>query len=425
MAAAMSFDQAPPLSVPLRFFLTAPLFGCAAGLLVALLGSDLLASRWSGPALAVTHLLTLGFMLQAMVGASLQVLPVAIGANVWRPRVTATVTHVGLTAGTLMLVGGFLFEAPILFRLAVPMLVAALAMFIAAVGRGLFGGPASGDTVTAMRAAFPALALTALVGAMLATAFGWGNGLPLMLLTDLHAAWGLVGWGLLLLAGVSFLVVPMFQLTPPYKSWIGRRLPLGLAALLVAWSVAVAAGDVVLPVRDALAVLLGLAAAGFAAETLRLQRLRRRKHVDASFLFWRTAMLALIVAVGLVLVLTLAGELPGRTRIEIALGLAVLGGFYVSVINGMCYKIVPFITWLHLQGRIPSPPNMNQILPETAATRQLWAHWAALAALGIGLLFAPSLILGGLLFAVSCAWLEFNLYAAARLYRRLIRSAPA
>jgi len=425
MVAAMSFDQAPPISVPLRFFLTAPLFGCAAGLLVALLGGDLLASRWSGPALAATHLLTLGFMLQAMVGATLQVLPVAIGANVWRPRATATITHVGLTAGTLLLVGGFLFELPLLFRIAAPLLVAALTVFILAVGRGLFGGPARGNTVTALRAAVPALAITGTIGAALAVAFGWGNGWPLMLLTDLHAAWGLIGWGLLLLAGVSFLVVPMFQLTPPYRDWIGRRLPLGLAALLLAWSLAAAAGEPAAALRDALSVLLGFAAIVFAAETLRLQRLRRRKHVDATFLFWRTAMLALIAAVGLALVLVLAGEVPNRSLIEIAVGLALLAGFYVSVITGMCYKIVPFVTWLHLQQRMARPPNMNQIVTEASVIRQLRVHWAALAALAAGLLFPPSLMLGGLLFAVSCAWLEINLAGAARLYGRLSRAAAA
>jgi hypothetical protein len=423
MVAAMSFDQAPPISVPLRFFLTAPLFGCAAGLVVALLGNELLASRWSGPALAVTHLLTLGFMLQAMVGATLQVLPVAIGANVWRPRTTAALTHVGLTAGTLMLAGGFLFEAPMLFRLAVPLLVAALAVFVLAVGSGLFGGPAKGDTVTALRAAVPALAITGAIGAALAVALGWGKGLPLVLLTDLHAAWGLIGWGLLLLAGVSFLVVPMFQLTPPYRKWIARRLPLGLTALLLAWSLSVAAGESAAALRDALSVLLGLAAIGFAAETLRLQRLRRRKHVDATFLFWRTAMLALIAAVGLALVLALTGDVPSRGLVEIAVGLAMLAGFYVSVITGMCYKIVPFVTWLHLQQRMARPPNLNQIVSEASVVRQLRVHWAALAALAAGLLFAPSLALGGLLFALSCAWLELNLVGAARLYRRLSRSA--
>ena len=74
MDASLSFEQAPPISVPFRFFLTAPLFGVAAGLLLIWFGADALASRWNAPTLALTHLLTVGFMLEAMCGALLQIL---------------------------------------------------------------------------------------------------------------------------------------------------------------------------------------------------------------------------------------------------------------------------------------------------------------------------------------------------------------
>lgn len=84
MTVALSFEQAPPISVPFRFFLSAPLFGCLAGLLTAATGHSLLESRWSGALLALTHLLTLGFILQAVCGALLQLIPVAVGANIWQ-----------------------------------------------------------------------------------------------------------------------------------------------------------------------------------------------------------------------------------------------------------------------------------------------------------------------------------------------------
>ena len=52
MPAALSFDQAPPISVPFRFFLTAPLFGIAAGLALLFGDGNALASRWEPLALA-------------------------------------------------------------------------------------------------------------------------------------------------------------------------------------------------------------------------------------------------------------------------------------------------------------------------------------------------------------------------------------
>jgi hypothetical protein len=65
--AGLSFEQAPPFSLPLRFFLTAPLFLlAAAGLIV--LAPEALASRWTPQALALTHALTLGFLAMVMLG---------------------------------------------------------------------------------------------------------------------------------------------------------------------------------------------------------------------------------------------------------------------------------------------------------------------------------------------------------------------
>ena len=71
----LAYEDTPPLSAPLRFFLTAPVFGLIAGL-VLLFDGQLLASRWTPGALAVVHLFAAGFMLHVMLGALLQILPV-------------------------------------------------------------------------------------------------------------------------------------------------------------------------------------------------------------------------------------------------------------------------------------------------------------------------------------------------------------
>ena len=92
MQALLSFDQSPPLAAPLRFFLTAPLFAVAAGFVIIVSGPDAMVSRWTPAVLALTHLLAAGFMLQVMLGALLQILPVVAGANMRRPlRVAAGV----------------------------------------------------------------------------------------------------------------------------------------------------------------------------------------------------------------------------------------------------------------------------------------------------------------------------------------------
>ena len=68
-----SYDQSPPIGAPFRFFLSAPLFGILAGMLILWSGDEVFVSRWTSAALAVTHLITVGFMLQVMLGALLQI----------------------------------------------------------------------------------------------------------------------------------------------------------------------------------------------------------------------------------------------------------------------------------------------------------------------------------------------------------------
>jgi hypothetical protein len=105
------------------------------------------------------------------------------------------------------------------------------------------------------------------------------------------------------------------------------------------------------------------------------------------------------------------------------LGVLFIIGFSISVINGMLYKIVPFLVWLHLQsynkGRV-SLPNIKEIIPDTRARRQFYMHVAALLLLAGALLepdwfFYPAAIL----FALSFLYLAFNLFAALQVYRKV------
>ena len=422
MQPGLSFEQAPPISVPFRFFLTAPLFGMAAGLLLLWQGPAALASRWTGVALALTHLIAVGFMLQAMCGALLQMLPVAAGANIWQPQRVTHLTHAGLTIGTLLLLAGFLSEQALFFRIAVPFMTISLGAFAVIVLVGLFRTPAKGPTIVALRIAVCGLIITISLGATLASTFGWQLALPLTEITHVHVAWGLGGWSLLLVAGVGYLVVPMFQLTPPYPGWFTRGFSVALFFLLAAWSISWLPLQRPDALQAALACAAALLAAAFAAVTLRLQGQRRRKVTEPTLLFWRLAMVCLILAAaGVVLQQLKPGEGEDYAGTPFLLGVLLMVGVFMPVISGMLYKIMPFLNWLHLQ-KIGKPglvvPNMRQMIPEPRMTMQLRLHLAALLLL-LGAVPLPWLVYpGGLALIASCAWLEWNVVEAARNYAR-------
>ena len=425
----LSFEQAPPVSVPYRFFLTAPLFGVAAGLLLVWLGESAVASRWSGGALALTHLLAVGFMLQAMTGAVMQFVPVAAGGNVWRPGLVANLIHPALAIGAGMLVAAFLVHESVLFRLAGAILLTTVGFLVVVVGAALLRTPARGATILSMRIAVFGLAVTALLGATLAEGLAGDASWPLVELANVHAGWGWGGWALMLLAGVSYSVVPMFQLTPAYPAVLSRWLAPILLVTLLLWSVQLGGQS---PAWQQWVWRAGLAVgAGFAGVTLWLQQRRRRRVSDPTLLFFRGAMVCMIGLLLSAVVMTLVPSVAEHPRLPYWLGVLALPGVFVSAINGMLYKIVPFLNWLHLQrlmGIGMLPPNMKEMIAERAMVAQMRVHFAAVIFLLAGAIMPEIARVAGLVFAISCAMLGRNLIQAARFFRnfrdRIRAAAP-
>ena len=418
MHASLSFDQAPPLSVPYRFFLAAPWFGVMAGILLAWSGGDVLASRWTPEVLALTHLIGVGFMLQAMCGALFQFIPVAVGGNVWRPKLVANAVQPVLLLATLLLVAGLLLSRPVLLSVAVPLFLLALGGFVLVVALALWQTPATGMTLWAMRMAVGGLAVTVLLGSLLAEALAHGLALPIIDLTNVHLAWGLGGWALMLLAGVSYHVVPMFQLTRPYPVWFTGWFGPLLLLLILAWSSRLLVDDVRWTLAIALPLLFILSA--YASMTLWLQYTRRRKIHDATSMYFRAAMLALLAFAISGGVFLLHPEFGDDPRSVVWLGVLAFAGVFVSAITGMIYKIAPFLNWLHLQ-RLGAPmsavPNMKKMIPAEAMTGQLRLHVLALLLL-LAAVWQPGVArLAGVAFAASCAWLGWNLVGAVWRYR--------
>ncbi|MDD5330808.1 MAG: hypothetical protein PHX38_12470, partial [Sulfuricella sp.] len=347
----LSFDQAPPILVPFRFFLSAPLFGLLAALLAVWLGPALLDSRWQPAVLAWTHLMTLGFLGMAMVGAMMQLLPVMAASPVAHPVGVARIVHWLLLPGVILLVLGFLFASHWPMRLAMALLGAGFLAFVAAVGRSLWRASSANPTVVGMRFAVIGLVATVALGLTLASNYGWGWWLTdRVAVTNLHLSWGLLGWIGMLVIAVSYQVVPMFQLTPAYPKPVARRLTGALFMLLLLWS-----ATRLLPegMRDKGWLVIGLLVAagyaGYAVTTLRLQLQRRRKQSDVTLLFWRFGMVCLLLALAAGVTrqaMPLLVDIQGN---NFALAFLFIAGFAVSVVNGMLYKIVPFLIWFHLQ----------------------------------------------------------------------------
>ncbi|MDP1929550.1 MAG: hypothetical protein Q8K62_13680 [Thiobacillus sp.] len=414
----LSFEQAPPFALPLRFFLTAPPFLLAAAVLIVL-APDALASRWTPQALALTHALTLGFLAMVMLGALMQMLPVVAGSPLPAPRWVAGFSHASLAAGTAALMAGFLTAEPIAFGIAVVLLGSAIAVFLAAASISL-ARAVTGATVSGMRLAVTSLGITLLLGVALALLrSGWWAPPAIESAVAVHAAFGLLGWVLLLVIGVAYQVVPMFQITPPYAPHLSRWLGGTLFALLLLHAAAPLLPQVAIHMIDA-----GLAGGIllFALATLRLQARRRRKLQDVTLDYWRLGMASLIACVAVWLAAQLWPAWADSDVYPLLLGVLFIGGFAVSVVSGMLYKIVPFLAWFHLQAQLQaragSIPTMKDMIRQDWMRWQFRLHFAACVLLAAATLWPQLAGVAGMLLALSALLLWVNLLTAVRRFVR-------
>ncbi len=407
--AQLSLRQTPSLDVPLRFFLTAPLFAILAMLLWLFKGDVLFINRWSPEVLAFTHLFTLGWMLQIMSGALLQLLPVLFGIIFVKSRLWSTLIHSCLTIGTLLLASGWIFEIKIFLQISYLFLLLGSVILISLLGFGLFKSPNKSPILMSTRLAFVSLIITLGLGLILLVLFAFDIQIynPLFL-TKLHLTWGLMGWTLLLVVGIGYQVVPMFQITPIYPNYFSRSFAPFLFGILICWTIEVP-----------LDIILAFLVISFAIITLKLQHKRLRKLPDITLNFWRFGMIGLI-ANSLFYLTGYVWDFPQRDVLQ---GILFIGGFVLPVIQGMLYKIIPFLIWLHLTNaqldftKKIKVPNVKQIITEKWQRWHFWFFLVSFISTLISIIIPQYFSqLAAFLGLISFSLLEYNLIKATQKY---------
>ncbi|TDR81364.1 hypothetical protein [Paludibacterium purpuratum] len=418
----LSYDKAPPIWLPMRFFLAA--LGWLAVLTLTLaVATPQAPNRFQPLTVALTHELALGVLGNIMLGAALQLLAVLAGLPLKRPARMLWLVWLPWQAGSGLLCAGFATGfAPRLLSAGGFLLVLALAGLLGHGIVGLLRSPARDSASRGMLLALSALALAATLGlAMVATLSGH-TALPLLPLMHSHVLWAGIGWLLGLLIAISQTVVPMFLITPPYPRAV-RWLSAGLLPLLAAIAVFTFWP---LPGTDALALALWLGVSAYGLLTLRLLRQGRRPQ-DPARAQWLRAMLSLLAA-ALLALSCLAW--PTRAELPLLAGFLWLGGLGLGVMLAMLGKIVPFLCWLHLKAQNPPRgllPSTHGFLSETHHRRVGMLHvlWVAagvlwcLAPQSTQWLFAAA----SALLAGTLAWLGLRIANQYRAVQQQIQAS--
>ena len=224
MFKGLSTTQAPPITVPFRFFLTAPVFAILIGVLFFQYPLELILNRYSNVAIAITHLFTLGIVAMMMLGALQQMLPVLAGVVIKKPIIFANIVHISLTLGTLGLSGGFLYSSNILLIVGALLLTISFGLFLFTVAFLLFKVKYLTATVNAMKIFIMAAIVTILVGLYLVTAHITSDISSIHYsIVTIHILFAIFGFVLILIMGVAFQVIPMFYVARDFPKDIQNK----------------------------------------------------------------------------------------------------------------------------------------------------------------------------------------------------------
>jgi hypothetical protein len=438
--------HAPSVLLPLRFMLTGLLaFVGAVGALV--LRPDMLATyHYNQYIIAITHLFVLGWISTIVMGAIYQLVPVALETKLYSESLARWqfVFHlVGLVGmvwmfwtwnlkqvghfGTILVLGVVMFVYNIVRTL---LRVPRWNVVATAVGSALVwlsAGTLAGLTITAGKCSYEMgggsspVVLAPLVGMLKSIALFMARFDPISAM-HAHAHLGAVGVFIVLIAGISFKLVPMFTL-----SEIQDRRRAGAAILLLNAGLLGSFFAVLLRSRLKIAfaslVVLGLAFYG--VELVAILRARKRRPLDWGMRYFLTAvaMLAPVSILGLVLAWPGLPLTRFTGQLENVYGFLALVGVISLAIIGMLYKIVPFIVWYASYSRLIGAAKVPALSDLYSSRVQAVGYWTGLAglaitAVGAGLGSAPMVRAGCGLLIASIGCLMINV---ARILSHLFR----
>jgi cbb3-type cytochrome oxidase subunit 1 len=407
--------------VPLRYFVAAQ------GAWILVLSwlpfrvDDLLDFYYQGHLLALTHLVTLGWITMTIMGASFQLVPVALETTLFSERLARWQFWIMLMGLTGMVSHFWIGRHPGM-AIGAGLVLVAVVLYLVNLGRTLWQLPRWDIVARHFAAALAYLGATAMLGNLMAVdkVFDFLGGQVLRTI-HAHAHVAGIGWIGMMIFGASYKLVPMFSLgghrvgrLPRLQFWLINAGILGLFWTLLASSRWVAV----------FALMIAAAVALFLWEIRKTLRTRRRPRLDWGLRHALSAFaqLAVLTLVGLLLA---TGWMPSEefaARLAFAYGLWGLLGWVSVMIVGMTYKILPFLVWHHrysdLVGERPVP-STTELLGTRVVQAEFWLLHAGLLGTLAGLLLESPAILHAGTIVLSLAGVAFA-WALSGIYRHLV-----
>jgi hypothetical protein len=325
--------------------------------------------------LLVIHGFTLGFVTVIMMGALFQMLPVMGAGSLPNVRRLGAFCHASHTLGTLCLMLSFIYPNVYLRLAAFTTLLFSFYFYIAVLVRLLNKKNSQGSSIVAIQLALLGLFITVTIGLVLVVnTLGFWQIFINKAWTNIHALWGLVGWVSVLIMAVSFQTIPMFHVAPDFPKKLSNYFPLILLSIVFVISCSP-------DLSQQLGVIILIILCIYIICLLFLLNKRKRKIPDTTIYFWKLSALSLF-AISILYVIPehFLSENIAKKRTMLLTAMFIF--FYVlSIIQGMLLKVLPFLTYTHLQQRcltnfsaIDLIPHMHELLKKKHGQWLLVVH---------------------------------------------------
>jgi len=405
----LSLEQAPPISVVLRFFVTASIFGLLLGIFLLSSSLNIIPSAQYAFDLTVVHILALGVMASFMLGALFQMLPVIAGVIIKMPTKKAMVAHILLTIGIFFQIGAFYSSIPILYLLTAIILGSGLLHTSTLMLKEVIKIKSHSSSSKGMLFALGSFVIVITLGVtMLLSLGGYIDSSYFLQIKEAHYSFALFGWVSLLIVSISFQVIEMFYVTPKYPDIMSKYLVISIFLLLILKTIML---FMFINIR-AIDIIISILFIVYATTTIYRLYKRRRPTSDATVWFWRLGMSLLIIS----MVIFILGHNIHIGYIEYITFI----GFALSIIFAMVYKIVPFLVWFHLsnQGYMEAP-MMHDVIHPKRAKIHFWLHLSTIFLWILNILFYIPIIetIANTLLILSFGWLLYHLLKAIKKYR--------
>lgn len=416
IAATTPQQKTTSYKVVLPFYLYAAVAFLLACLLLLFSGDAFQVHYFNPGALAITHLMALGWGTMVILGASHQLVPVLIEGKLYsNPLAYSSFFFAAL--GIPLLVWGFYTSNMGWPSQAGGILVnLAIVAYLLNLGMSMLRNGKKSVYATFILTAVSWLLLTTLVGLLLVLNFRHAL-LSSHSLTylPLHAHMGIVGWFLLLVIGVGARLIPMFLIskyTNEKLLWaIFTCLNLGLGLFIASELCVHHQIPVIIPL---LLVAAGILLFAFYCRKAYQQRIRRRvdEPMKVSLLSIAMLMLPLVFLLLFMVGLFYSG---GQNELVLLYGFGIFFGWLTALILGMTFKTLPFIVWnkvYHLRSGKGKTPNPKELFSEAQFKWMAISYLAGFLVFALGLFLQASLLLnaGALLLLLAAFLYNLNIF---------------